>query len=268
MVPFDGMRERTERPTHVLNQWLKGVKKMSMWRALPLGRQIGLTAMLFTCAMSPAVAQVPNLGPRPQGDVVFQAQQLPPANTGQNYTYSLCQGVNQAMPTNQECGGPFHPSNAVHGGNPPYHFQLDSGTGFPPFGIHLDKDGNLTGKLSKGAQGSSFRVCAVDLDATQSCQTMAIRVGPEAAAVEGDRVRIPIVPLAVAGGAGVAGAIVLKNAIGAGADQCGDPPLMPAAYDCVGINRNSAVCNAWKSDYTTWCSCTGKTFDVYSGSCR
>src|SRR4029077_3863923 len=84
---------------------------------------------------------------------------------------------------NRECDRPLNGSNIkVHGGNPPYHFQLDPGSGFPPIGIIMDLNGNLTGKVAKGARPGTFRACAVDLSESQSCQTMTIGTpgGPQA----------------------------------------------------------------------------------------
>lgn len=61
------------------------------------------------------------------------------------------------------------------GGNPPYHFQLDSGTGFPPMGLTLNPDGTITGTPT--AVGNvSFRVCAVDQSGTQACDNTYIDV--------------------------------------------------------------------------------------------
>jgi len=150
---------------------------MSLRCALSLTR-LSIGMALMAVGLGAASAQVPSaisLGPRPgEPGVVFQTATLPAAHTNQRYEYSLCQGTGKAMPVNQECGGPFHPSAAVKGGNPPYHFVLDSGWGFPPLGIHLDKDGNLRGKLAKGYRERPFRVCAVDLNGTPSCQTITI----------------------------------------------------------------------------------------------
>lgn len=67
-------------------------------------------------------------------------------------------------------------------------------------------------------------------------------------------------------GAGVAVYYAAQQLATLGTEDCGSPPQMPSS--CVGIGRNSAVCNAWQSDYSEWCSCNGKTFNVSTGSCR
>ncbi|MBI4117677.1 MAG: hypothetical protein HY453_01180 [Parcubacteria group bacterium] len=61
------------------------------------------------------------------------------------------------------------------GGNPPYHFQLGSGVGFPPQGIVLDANGKLSG-TPKIAGTSTFSVCVLDLSATSDCGTFTMIV--------------------------------------------------------------------------------------------
>lgn len=61
------------------------------------------------------------------------------------------------------------------GGNPPYRFQLNSGTGFPPIGITLGLNGILSG-IPSAAGTSTFSVCAVDLSGTSKCQTVTMVV--------------------------------------------------------------------------------------------
>lgn len=257
---------------------------------------LAVAGFAATVALSPVspLAQVPGaipLGERPAGDVVFRAPALPAAEENGRYSYSLCLGTAPAMPANQECGGSFHPSTTIQGGRGPYHFQLDSGSGFPPMGVHLDKDGNLTGTLPKGARASTFRVCAVDLGGAQSCQTVTINVGAAAAAgrtpsdVNITNTGAPEktgmsgaakagILLGVAGGAGVGVALMCQQTEGGcaglggddgGSSSCGSAPAMPAG--CEGSQRNSSVCNAWISSYRSWCSCTGHTFNVNTGSC-
>lgn len=79
------------------------------------------------------------------------------------------------------CGGPFIGAQPVtatispRGGIRPYHFQLDSGVGFPPLGITLNVNGLLAGVPSIAGQ-STFRVCAVDVRSDQACQNVQITV--------------------------------------------------------------------------------------------
>jgi len=99
--------------------------------------------------------------------------QLQPAVKAMPYTYSFC-GPSVAIPSDL-CGGPATPSANVAGGNPPYHFTLDTGVGFPPFGMTLNLNGMLTG-IPTIAGTRTFGVCAVDLNGNQSCRTVKLVV--------------------------------------------------------------------------------------------
>jgi hypothetical protein len=95
----------------------------------------------------------------------FAPAELPFAVVGEEYTYSFCQP--ELSSASDICGSEYG-SNPQFGTSP-YHFQLDSGTGFPPMGVILNPNGLLTGKPS--APGTSrFTVCAVDAAGTQSCK--------------------------------------------------------------------------------------------------
>jgi hypothetical protein len=85
--------------------------------------------------------------------------QLPNGKVGQGYRYSFC----DPDPGSGLCNGGTSP----RGGAPPYHFQLESGVGFPPIGIVLGASGVLTGTPSV-AGTSTFRVVAVDLGGTSA----------------------------------------------------------------------------------------------------
>jgi hypothetical protein len=193
-------------------------------RLIPF-QSIRTGATFAAIALSVASAQVPGpaLGPRPAGDVRFEAQ--PGAAVGGKYEYGLCLG-GPLLPKNGLCGGPLNAKQLkVSGGNPPYHFMLDPGVGFPPFGIHLDLNGNLTGKLSKGARGGTFRVCAVDQSASQSCQTMTINpasaAGTNAAGTSHAlRNTLIVVGLGAGAGAGIAAACSGGKCGGAGGGSC------------------------------------------------
>ena len=100
----------------------------------------------------------------------------PPAGVvGQAYAFSFCNPQPMPIPTGL-CGFPTQ-SNPI-GGNAPYHFQLDSVSGFPPIGISLGIDGWLTG--TPAAAGTSpFGVCAIDLNGAQVCVDTSVTVtGP------------------------------------------------------------------------------------------
>jgi peptidoglycan hydrolase-like protein with peptidoglycan-binding domain len=112
----------------------------------------------------------------PSGRLAFVVTALPDATVGVFYFYDFC-GPGAAPFTRRlsliQCSptAPGTPS----GGHPPYHFQLDSGVGFPPIDLHLQKDGVLNG-MPKAATRATFRVCAVDLDANQACRNVSLVV--------------------------------------------------------------------------------------------
>jgi hypothetical protein len=120
-----------------------------------------------------AVTATFGTAPPPGGPLVFTAPAtLPPATVGVPYTYNFCTPA-PATPTSA-CG-PMPPTTNPTGGNPPYHFQLGSGVGFPPMHLSLGKDGQLTGTPT--APGTStFQVCAIDLSANSVCQTVMLTV--------------------------------------------------------------------------------------------
>src|SRR5262249_20961505 len=72
--------------------------------------------------------------------LIFNPPTPPPPNgvVGQHYRFAFCTPY-PAMGSLIQCPPPgstppFNPS----GGNPPYHFQIDSGSGFPPIGCPVD----------------------------------------------------------------------------------------------------------------------------------
>lgn len=93
--------------------------------------------------------------------LLFAAETLPNGAVGQPYSHSFISE-----------GSPPNPS----GGQPPYHFVLNSGVGFPPMGLILNPDGTLTGTPS-AAGTSTFSVCAVDQSGDQKCATEELTVG-------------------------------------------------------------------------------------------
>jgi len=104
----------------------------------------------------------------------FIPDKLPDAVVGKSYdgTYSFCNPAPNSV--NELCDGKDPSGNPI-GGNPPYHFTLDSGVGFPPMGMKLELNGLLTGTPSS-AGTSEFSVCAVDLSASQECIKTSITV--------------------------------------------------------------------------------------------
>jgi hypothetical protein len=125
-------------------------------------------------ASTPSPTLVPVALPPVAAPLRFVAGAPPRGTAGQRYVdYSFC-APKPATPTSA-CG-PFPQTSNPSGGSPPYHFQLGSGVGFPPIGMSVSKDGILSG--TPAAVGTyTFSVCAVDLSATQVCQTVTMTVG-------------------------------------------------------------------------------------------
>ncbi len=127
----------------------------SVWTALAL--------LTGACGGAAVDAPLPN-------PVVFNADAVLNATVGQPFTHSFCRPNltgNAAL-----CGGT---ATNPTGGQPPYHFQLGSGVGFPPVGLSLGLNGILSGTPST-AGTSTFSVCAVDVAAKSACRTVTMTV--------------------------------------------------------------------------------------------
>jgi hypothetical protein len=190
--------------------------------ALVLGFLISLAA--------PGVAQVPPGPPLPAPPPEDLVTCQPPnedlmkdtlnrLRIGEEYPgFDLCRGMaatnapaGRLNPSDSTCGDPLNPSATVSGGNPPYHFQLDTMGGFPPMGMWVDLNGVLRGKPS-GPRGATFRVCAVDLSERSSCKYVTVPDPKPAATFEAAS------PAKKSGGnAGKAAVIILGGAALAGA---------------------------------------------------
>lgn len=100
---------------------------------------------------------------------------------GKEYAFDLCRGgavipaeAGRLDPSKATCGDPLNPSATVRGGNPPYHFQLDTMGGFPPLGMWVDLNGVLRG-TPKNNKPATFSVCAVDLSGRYDCQKVTVQ---------------------------------------------------------------------------------------------
>ncbi|MBN1859857.1 MAG: hypothetical protein JW840_00190 [Candidatus Thermoplasmatota archaeon] len=101
------------------------------------------------------------------------ATPLPDARVGEFYRYSFCKP--DCLDENDLCGSDANPSTNPAGGSNPYHFQLESGSGFPPIGLVLHPNGLLEG--TPGIAGEkTFTVCAVDLGGNQCCVPVSLNV--------------------------------------------------------------------------------------------
>ena len=101
----------------------------------------------------------------------FAPEELPFAVVGTEYRYSFCQPELESA--SDICGSEY--SSNPQFGTSPYHFQLDSGTGFAPMGVVLSPNGLLAGTPSSPGT-NSFTVCAVDAAGTQSCKAVKMDV--------------------------------------------------------------------------------------------
>ena len=80
-----------------------------------------------------------------------------------------------------QCGIQSGQNIKVTGGNPPYHFQLDTMGGFPPIGMHLGMNGLLYGTpTAKPPLGGwkEFAVCAVDMSGNSDCPKVQVESPP------------------------------------------------------------------------------------------
>ena len=75
---------------------------------------------------------------------------------------------------------PFAKTFISGGGLPPYHYQLDTGVGFPPQGIVLDTNGVLSGTPTVSGD-YTFGVCVVDTAGANDCEEWQMTVAPAAA---------------------------------------------------------------------------------------
>ncbi|HUE86520.1 MAG TPA: fibronectin type III domain-containing protein [Vicinamibacterales bacterium] len=100
--------------------------------------------------------------------LTFTAPSSLSATVGSTYRFPFC----DADPGTGFCTGPNNPT----GGVPPYHFQLDTLGGFPPFGLSLGLNGTLNGTPTT-AGDRTFAVCAVDQVGTNVCRTLTMTIG-------------------------------------------------------------------------------------------
>lgn len=111
------------------------------------------------------------------GPVVLKGVAELNATVGDYFEYSFCRPAS-ARKSDLCTAAATDPS----GGQPPYHFQLGSGVGFPPPGLKLNLNGVLAGTPS-AAGNATFSVCAVDLAGKSACKTVTVKVTKKAEAV-------------------------------------------------------------------------------------
>ncbi len=135
-----------------------------------LGISITISILLF---LSGCTGQQDTIYESPSPVQFTVDDQLPDARVGEPYSYSFCKP--DCLTENDLCGSETNPSLNPIGGSGPYHFQLDSGSGFPPIGLTLYPNGLLKG-IPTAAGVRTFTVCAVDLGGHQCCAQAALTV--------------------------------------------------------------------------------------------
>jgi hypothetical protein len=205
-------------------------------------------------SVSAVTASAPATPEHDKLKVKFNTPKIPAPKAGVPTAYNLCNG--QAIPvpagfTDADgmkmdtslapCGEQSSSTGQVSGGNPPYHFQWETGS-FPPLGMHVGMNGLLYGTPAPPPLGGykPFTVCAVDTSANPDCHEVQIASQP-APTVKAHSSAAPIVlgVLAAGGVAAVVGAKEMSNSSTSGSGT--------EAGTCSGLAPANA-CGA--------CSCT------------
>jgi hypothetical protein len=190
-----------------------------------------IVTVVFAAAISSTLAAqsvpaVTGSSPATPGDdnnpVKFKAPKIPTLKAGTASAFNLCNGQMVKVAENfteadglkmdtasSPCGQQSSSTNQVSGGNPPYHFQWDTGS-FPPLGMHIGMNGLLYGTPAPPPMGGykPFKVCAVDLSANPDCQEVTMETQPVA---HSSHAPLIIGALALGGVAAVVGAKEMSN---------------------------------------------------------
>ncbi len=135
---------------------------------------IGIASVLGIVLCLSGCTDLQNQNSNTASPVQFSAvTPLPDARVGEPYVYSFCKP--DCLNENDLCGSDANPSTNPTGGSGPYHFQLESGSGFPPLGLILYPNGLLKGTPTVAGQ-RMFTVCAVDLGGHQCCVQTSLNV--------------------------------------------------------------------------------------------
>jgi hypothetical protein len=135
---------------------------------------IGITILLSIAVLLGGCTGQQDQSSNTSSPVQFSAATpLPDARVGEPYTYSFCKP--DCLDENDLCGSDADPSTNPIGGSGPYHFQLDTGSGFPPLGLTLNPNGLLKGTPTAAGE-KTFTVCAIDLGGHQCCVQTSLTV--------------------------------------------------------------------------------------------
>ncbi len=255
---------------------------------------ISTVVLVAICALAMVTASVAQTAPAATNtsatlpkdsklQVKFKAPSIPAPKPGVPTAFNLCSGKAVTVPANftdadgmkmdtglQPCSETNgNMSSTVAGGNPPYSFQLDSGS-FPPLGMHLGLNGLLYGTPAPPTLGGykPFSVCAVDMSATADCHQVPLSTPP---VVHPNHL---ILGAAVAGGAIAVGAVAAeslsKSSTSSSSGNCSSltQNCNNLAGECLDDN-NQTACTQVNSACNQMCQCLGLgTFNTETGSCQ
>lgn len=211
----------------------------------------------------------------------FDIKKLQP---GTPVAFNLCNGDPAPVPANDAEGmamdtamtpcGEQNAPNSVSGGNPPYSFQLDSGS-FPPLGMHLGMNGLLYGTPAPPTLGGyqPFRVCAVDASATSNCQEVGKLPPPVAHVSHTGLIVAGTVAAVGAVGAVAAAKMASDSTSSTGSSSSNNCSALTESCnnlsaECLNDNDASA-CQQIPSACTQMCQCDGfSSFNTETGSCQ
>ncbi len=213
-----------------------------------------------------------------------------------DFRYSLCEGrVLAADEVSRRCTrqnvrktnqGPNLGCIIRGGTQASYVFAVPPGQKLPE-GVSIDGFGILHVHEEARLARTDIRVCVRQLNAVfDSCQNIGLNQPPAltpaltqavdaSAPPPAEEVGSPSsgnvsVPLAVAGGGGIAGYYVLQNYLpGFGSGGSCTPPNPPPAQVCFGGNASSSACQTAQSQQNSFCQCEGFSgFDNRTGGCQ
>lgn len=203
------------------------------------------------------------------------------------FRYSLCEGrILGAREVSRRCTrsnvGRSNLGPIIRGGNQAsYVFAVPPGQTLPE-GVSIDGFGILHVHEDARLDQAAIRVCVRQLNVNDSCQNIGLNQRPPLApGVNAEAAPLAeevgsagagnlIVPLAVAGGGGIAGYYLLNQYLpGFGAGASCTPADPSPAEVCFGGNASSSACQTAQSQQNSFCQCSGYSgWDVATGGCQ